>query len=199
MSGSKSAKRRITPWLLLAAASLIAILALLYVNSTRQGNGQYQQVKQKRGMAKFVRHESPKAIKTFNFVDNSGKTRTLADWKGRVVLLNLWATWCPPCRAEMPTLNRLQQEMGSDDFEVVALSVDKGGLKVPRKFMKENGFAALKIYNDKKITVRRALGVRGYPMTVLISRDGLEIGRLTGPAEWDSDEAKKLVREALGG
>ena len=96
----------------------------------------------------------------------------MADWTGRVVLLNLWATWCAPCRHEMPSLNQLQVELGSDQFEVVALSVDRKGLPASAKFLKETGASALKLYNDKSADSLQDLKVIGLPATLLIDRQG---------------------------
>lgn len=181
-----------------ALLAVLAVLGLIYVKNAPRGNVQIAGGSAASPMKGFLRYAKPKPMKEVSFVNQAGEALTLKDWRGRVVLLNIWATWCPPCRAEMPTLNRLQEQMGSDDFEVVALSIDKGGPSVPAEFMKKNGFTALKIYNDKKIKVRRSLHLPGYPSTLLIDREGREIGRLAGPAEWDSEGAKKLIRQALG-
>jgi len=121
----------------------------------------------------------------------------LAKWKGKVVLLNLWATWCLPCRKEMPDLAALQKELGSNDFEVVALSVDRKGAEASSAFLKEVNASSLALYTDEQSKSLQALQAVGLPATLLIGRDGREIGRLLGPAEWASDEAKALVRAAM--
>jgi thiol-disulfide isomerase/thioredoxin len=148
-------------------------------------------------MAAFVFRKAPEELPEVKFKDAAGRERTLADWRGKVVLLNLWATWCLPCRKEMPALDRLQQEMGSDRFEVVALSVDRTGLAGARQFLDEAKVEKLALYADGTARMANTLRAAGLPATLLIDRDGREIGRLLGPAEWDSDDAKRLIRWAL--
>lgn len=148
-------------------------------------------------MAAFVTKKVPEALPDIEFTDGSGKAIKLSDFKGRTVLLNLWATWCAPCREEMPALNRLQQELGSDAFEVVALSLDRQGLEASKKFLDEVKATALKPYIDATAKQGTALKLVGMPTTILINKDGLEVGRLAGPAEWDSADAKALIQEAL--
>jgi thiol-disulfide isomerase/thioredoxin len=149
------------------------------------------------GLPAFVYKDPPQALGEVNFVDGSGAARTLADFRGKVVLLNLWATWCAPCREEMPSLDRLQADLGSDKFEVVALAVDRTGADAARKFLDEIGVKSLKLYADPTTRSGSALRAVGMPTTILIDAEGREIGRLPGPAEWDSEAAKALVREAL--
>ena len=148
-------------------------------------------------MAAFVFKKAPEALPALSFVDGTGSERRLADWKGKVVLLNLWATWCAPCRKEMPALDRPQQALGSDRFEVVALSVDRGGAEASRKFLDQIGIKALKLYVDPTARASFDLKAVGLPATLLIDGEGREIGRLTGPAEWDSPDAKRLIEAAL--
>jgi len=201
MSSSTNPETKSRRPLLIGIAVLMAILAalaLIYVKNPLRGNVQIGAGTASTVMKGFLQYSKPQPLPEIAFVDRDGKPLSLSQWRGRVVLLNIWATWCPPCRAEMPTLNNLQQQMGSDDFEVVALSIDKGGPDVPADYMKKFNFSALKIYNDSKIKVRRALKLRGYPTTLLIDRQGREIGRLAGPAEWDSPGAKTLINQALG-
>jgi thiol-disulfide isomerase/thioredoxin len=148
-------------------------------------------------MAAFVTKKTPAALPEIAFSDASGRSVTLSDFKGRTVLLNLWATWCNPCREEMPSLDRLQQVLGSDKFEVVALSLDKQGAAASQKFLEDVNAKALKLYVDATGKQGTVLKLVGMPTTILINKDGLEIGRLAGPAEWDSLEAKKLIEAAL--
>jgi thiol-disulfide isomerase/thioredoxin len=113
------------------------------------------------------------------------------------VLLNIWATWCVPCRKEMPTLDRLQSKLGGKDFEVVALSIDRRGRELVEPFYKELGLHALAIYLDQPGAAPRAFNTVGVPTTLLIDRDGREIASKVGPAEWDSDEMIAVIRDAL--
>lgn len=149
-------------------------------------------------MATFVAKDKPADLPAFTFQDDAGAERTMADWHGKVVLLNLWATWCAPCRKEMPALDRLQGEMGGDDFEVVAISIDKGGLDLPRSFLEKIKVEHLKLFNEPTAKLGLKLKSFGMPTTLLIDRNGKEIGRLVGPAEWDSEDALALVRAAIG-
>ncbi len=148
-------------------------------------------------MAAFLVKADRRAVPELAFKDSSGREARLSNWQGRVVLLNLWATWCAPCRREMPTLNAVQKQLGSKDFEVVALSVDRKGLAASAAFLKETGADSLALYIDETTTSLNMLQALGLPVTVLIDRKGREIGRLLGPAEWNSGEAIALMKAAL--
>jgi thiol-disulfide isomerase/thioredoxin len=148
-------------------------------------------------MAAFLVKADRPIVPDIAFKDSAGGEVKLSKWQGRVVLLNLWATWCAPCRREMPTLNDLQKQLGSKDFEVVALSVDRKGLAASAAFLKETGADALGLYIDETTTSLNMLQALGLPVTLLIDRKGREIGRLLGPAEWNSAEAIALMKAAL--
>lgn len=148
-------------------------------------------------MAAFLVKAERKPVKDVAFADGAGKALKISDWKGKVVLVNLWATWCAPCRKEMPDLARLQKEMGSDQFEVVAVSVDRKGAEASSAFLKETGADSLKLYVEPTTAIVTDLEAAGLPSTVLIDRKGNEIGRLLGPANWASPEAKALIAAAL--
>jgi thiol-disulfide isomerase/thioredoxin len=147
-------------------------------------------------LAGFVFHRPAKEVPAFEFEDGEGNVKTLADFKGRWVLLNLWATWCAPCKAEMPSLNRLQQQLGSDTFEVLALSLDRGGQVKAKAFLTETQSTGLKFYIDPTGKAGSRLKAAGMPTTFLIDPDGKEVGRLVGPAEWDSSAAVALIEAA---
>jgi len=145
----------------------------------------------------FTAYASPRPIAALEFEDGQGRKRTLADFRGKVVLLNLWATWCGPCRKEMPTLDRLQSRLGGADFEVVALSIDRGGQAVIKSFFDEIGVQRLAIYVDATAEAGTKLGILGVPTTLLLDGAGREISRVTGPAEWDSPEVIDTIRRYL--
>ena len=145
----------------------------------------------------LVLHESPVPVPEFGFTDAEGRALGLADFRGRTVLLNIWATWCAPCRKEMPALGRLQAELGGSAFEVVALSIDRGGTEAVRAFYDEVGVPNLAIYLDRPNISSRTLGVVGIPTTLLIDRGGREIGRAVGPLEWDSPAVVGRLRRAM--
>jgi thiol-disulfide isomerase/thioredoxin len=132
-----------------------------------------------------------------------GKERTLADWRGRTVLINLWATWCVPCRKEMPSLEALQTRIGGDKFEVVAINIDTRNLDKPKDWLKEVGITKLGYYADSSAAVfqdLKAVGrAFGMPTTVLVDPAGCEIATLAGPAEWASDDALKLIEASMAG
>lgn len=148
-------------------------------------------------MVAFVRKKEPQPLPDVGFTDGDGKALTLTSFKGKTVLLNLWATWCAPCRQEMPSLDRLQQAMGSDKFEVVALSIDRQGVEASKKFLADVGAKALKLYVDPTAKQGLALKLVGMPTTILVNKDGLEVGRLAGEAEWDSEDAKALIKSVM--
>ena len=148
-------------------------------------------------LAAFVVKPERKPIADIEFADEQGKVRSLSEWRGRVVLLNLWATWCAPCRKEMPDLAKLQTLLGGDEFEVIALSVDRKGATASAKFLIESDATALKLYIDSTARALGPLQAIGLPATYLIDRQGNEIGRLLGPADWSSPEALKLILTAL--
>jgi thiol-disulfide isomerase/thioredoxin len=142
----------------------------------------------------FAVHEAPVAVPEISFADGDGLPRTLADFHGKVVLLNIWATWCAPCRKEMPTLDRLQAELGGPDFEVIAVSMDRGGPDKVKKFFAEIGIEHLALNIDTSGKAMFTLGAPGLPMTLLIDGKGKEIGRLIGPAEWDAPDMVTFIR-----
>ena len=148
-------------------------------------------------MAAFLVKADRPVVPDLGFKDSAGSEVKLSKWQGRVVLLNLWATWCAPCRKEMPTLNDVQKQLGSKDFEVVALSVDSKGLEASAAFLKETGADSLGLYIDETATSLNALQALGLPVTLLMDRKGREIGRLLGPAEWNSGEAIALLKAAI--
>lgn len=148
-------------------------------------------------LAGFVTKKALEMLPEITFVDGTGAAKTLKDFRGKTVLLNLWATWCTPCRKEMPSLDRLQKALGSDTFEVIALSLDRAGPEAAKKFLDQIKVENLKLYIDQTMKAGNALKAVGMPTTILIDKEGREVGRLPGPAEWDSAEAKKLIEAAM--
>ncbi|MBO6717395.1 MAG: TlpA family protein disulfide reductase [Rhizobiaceae bacterium] len=151
-------------------------------------------------VAAMLPADPPQDLSSLAFDGPDGAPMTLADLSGKTLLVNLWATWCAPCRAEMPALDALQAELGGDEFEVVAINVDTGGDEKPRKFLEEIGIGSLAYYRDDTIGVfnelkRRSLAL-GLPVTLLIDAKGCLIANMNGPAEWASEDAKALVRAA---
>lgn len=144
---------------------------------------------------------APLQIPDLAFEDASGKPRQLSDWRGKTVLVNLWATWCVPCRREMPALDSLQGKLGGTDFDVVAINIDTRDPDKPKSFLKEANLTRLDYFTDQKAksfqdlkAIGRALGM---PTSVLVDGKGCEIATIAGPADWASEDALKLIRAAL--
>ncbi len=151
-----------------------------------------------RGIYNFQPALPPRPVREVPFVEGADTVRTIADYRGRAVVLNFWATWCAPCVREMPSLDRLQATVSGEGIEVLTLSEDRGGAPVIKRFYKKHGIRNLPVLVDKRGEVLRKLRVRGLPTTLLIDAQGNEVGRVVGPAEWDSPEAIALVRGCLG-
>jgi thiol-disulfide isomerase/thioredoxin len=143
----------------------------------------------------------PLRLPDLAFEDASGKPKKLSDWRGRTVLVNLWATWCVPCRKEMPALESLQTRLGGANFEVVAVNIDTRDPEKPKNFLKDANLTRLGYYSDQNAKVfqdLKAVGrALGMPTSVLVDGQGCEIATIAGPAEWASDDALKLIKAAL--
>jgi thiol-disulfide isomerase/thioredoxin len=144
---------------------------------------------------------SPLRLPDLVFDDAEGKPRKLSEWRGKTVLVNLWATWCVPCRKEMPALDSLQTKLGGKDFEVVAINIDTRDPDKPKNFLKEANLTKLGYFTDAKAKVfqdLKAVGrALGMPTSVLVDGQGCEIGTIAGPAEWASDDAIALIKAAV--
>ena len=153
-------------------------------------------------VAAFIPADPPVPAPELAFRDAAGAPLTLADFSGRILLVNLWATWCVPCREEMPALDRLQAEKGSERFEVVAINIDTRDREAPRQFLDEIGVERLAFYEDETTGVFQALRNAGFafglPATLLVDDRGCVLGHMAGPAAWDAAEAFGLVDAALG-
>src|SRR4249920_1771263 len=143
----------------------------------------------------------PLQLPDLAFEDADGKPKKLSDWRGRTVLVNLWATWCVPCRKEMPALDSLQTKLGGKDFEVVAINIDTRDSEKPKTFLKDANLTRLGYFSDMKAKVfqdlKNAGKALGMPTSVLVDAQGCEIGTIAGPAEWASDDAIKLIKAAV--
>ncbi|MCV9967552.1 TlpA family protein disulfide reductase [Pararhizobium sp. BT-229] len=203
-----------------ALGGLIAGAAAVYVRESGSGNGAPVETAgakaceaskdQVAAITPFLKGQvaamapvsEPRQLAGLTFKDNDGKDLTLADFTGKTVLLNLWATWCVPCREEMPALNALQKAEGSDTFEVVAVNIDIGDDEKPKTFLNETGVHELGYYRDASMGVFNALKKEGLafglPVTLLMDDKGCLISSMNGPAAWDSDDARALVKAAIG-
>lgn len=195
----KSSRRKIG-WVLLALISVIAVAVALFNyqknNASKNLFGSVLNIAVDIGDQRFMRWHTPRELPAVSFQNEAGKTVSLADFRGRVVLLNIWATWCPPCREEMPSLDRLNAKRGGPAFEVVALSIDRDPALV-KPFYREFGVQTLHGYFDPSSKVSNILRAPGVPTTLLIDQEGREIGRTLGPAAWDSPQVEALIDAAL--
>lgn len=152
-------------------------------------------------VAAFRVASEPQKLSGLAFTGPDGEAMTLAAFEGKVALVNLWATWCTPCRQEMPALDRLQAALGGDDFAVVPVSIDIGDTNRPAAFLEQIGVKNLPLYTDRTTEIFESLKVRGLaiglPVTVLVDRNGCDLGHINGPAEWDSEDGRQLIEAAL--
>lgn len=153
-------------------------------------------------VAGFSVAEKPEELSGLAFTGTDGAQKTLADFKGKIALVNLWATWCVPCRQEMPALDRLQAALGGNDFSVVPISIDIGDPGRPGAFLESIGVKNLPLYRDPTTKIFEELKARGLaiglPVTLLLDRNGCSLGHVNGPAKWDSDDGQKLIQAAIG-
>ena len=148
-------------------------------------------------MAKLVVHKEARPRIDETFRDRNGNPVTIADFEGKVVVLNFWATWCPPCRAEMPSIDRLSGEMAGDDLAVLALSTDRFDVSRVVDFFEEIGIENLDVLQDRRGAVARRAGALGLPVTLILDREGREIARLQGEAEWDAAPARAILTRLI--
>ncbi|WP_010657528.1 thiol:disulfide interchange protein TlpA [Brucella anthropi] len=218
---AKSGNRKIV--LLAALAGVIAGIGAVYVMERPSGNVVAQNVSAESdeasaqcvlkadklkaldtaatgGVAAMRAAEKPISVSHIAFTGPDGKQMTLGDFKGKTLLVNLWATWCAPCREEMPALDKLEAEKGGADFEVVAINIDTGSDDKPKGFLNEIGIKNLTLHRDASMSsfneLKRKNLAFGLPVTLLVDKDGCQIASMNGPAPWDSPEAAKLIEAA---
>jgi thiol-disulfide isomerase/thioredoxin len=145
-------------------------------------------------MRKLILHDEPVPVGSESFTDFDGEEHTLAEWDGRIRLVNFWATWCAPCRTEKPSLDQLEAELSGPDFDVIAIATGRNAPEAIHRFNDEVGIVALTTYMDPKSRLASEMRVPGLPVTALVNREGLEIGRLIGGADWTSESARSIIR-----
>lgn len=221
MSEQKN-KRRVSARLVGGAVVLaaLAVMVAVYVNDTRSGNTSGAVASSDASCSSALAHaeaiqplatgdvaamasaSDPKSLQSLAFNGPDGEAMTIGDLSGKTLLVNLWATWCAPCREEMPALDTLQAEMGSDTFEVVAVNIDTGDDTKPKKFLSEIGVSDLGYYRDNSMGIFNALkkdGLAfGLPVTLLVDDTGCLLANMNGPAHWSGDDAKAYIQGALG-
>jgi thiol-disulfide isomerase/thioredoxin len=208
-------RRQMTARALFALCGALAVLAGIYGIGRLRGNPADAECRPAvniasrlaplaRGeVAAFAVAKTPFRVPDIAFKDAAGHDKTLADWRGRTVLLNLWATWCVPCRLEMPALDALQAKLGDDNFQVVAVNIDTRDPQKPLNFLKDQNITHLAFYADASAHVFEDLKAAGkafgMPTTLIVDRSGCEIGNMAGPAAWASADGVKLVSAAASG
>ena len=200
-----------------AVAGILSGAVAVYVNQAGAGNGvevadaaqceaaveraQAISPSIKGQVAALVPAQEPRKITGLTFKDGAGADASLETFAGKTVLVNLWATWCVPCREEMPALNGLQEAEGGDDFQVLAINIDTGDAGKPKAFLDETGVHALGLYRDSSMGVFNTLKKEGLafglPVTLLVDEKGCLLGSMNGPAAWDSEDARTLIKAAL--
>ncbi|MDK3016958.1 TlpA family protein disulfide reductase [Pseudodonghicola flavimaris] len=172
---------------LMLGANVAAAADLATLQALREGD-----------MKKLALHETPKPVSDLAFQKPDGAgTATLAEYRGKYLLVNFWATWCAPCRKEMPMLNALQEEFGGEGFQVVTIATGRNSPAGIKKFFDEIGVTDLPRYQDPKQALARDMGVLGLPVTLIVDPEGREIGRLMGDADWTSESAKAIIAALL--
>ena len=193
---------RYSPRVKTLAAALLAVLVAAEPNPGAAGSASAVELAEIDKLARsaiplLAVHESPQPIPEHVFLDGNEEETSLDAYRGRILLVNFWATWCPPCRHEMPALDRLQKAMGGPDFAVVAVNLDRNGLKRATEFYELKNIRSLDIYLDPKAEAAGKMRVVNLPTSLLIDRSGREIGRLAGVEEWDSESAIQFFRDIV--
>ncbi|MDH3475152.1 MAG: TlpA family protein disulfide reductase [Rhodospirillales bacterium] len=187
--GKTAAKRRVvTAALACLAAMLVPAAARATHEATEPSDGT---------VASFIMVDPPREPPHFQFFDAGGRTLTLADFRGKVLLLNLWATWCPPCIREMPALDRLQAKLGKEDFLIVPISLDREGRPVVEAFYQGLGLRHLGMYLDPTLAIGAAFPTDVLPANFLVDRQGRVVGYLRSYADWEAPEAEAMIRRLI--
>jgi thiol-disulfide isomerase/thioredoxin len=179
--------------------SALLYTALLGVANTGHADVDAAKAMREGDMRKLVFHSTPIETTDVAFISEDGLEMTLADYNGKFVVLNFWATWCAPCRKEMPHLSALQTQLGGDDFEVVTIATGRNPLPAMQRFLDEIGVDNMPLHVDPRQTLARNMGVLGLPVTVIVDPEGMELGRMQGDADWSSENAIAILQTLMAG
>jgi len=177
--------------------SMVLYMALVFGANTAFAEAALISDLREGDMKKLVVHSEPKEVPSTPFNGEDGAEMTLADYAGKITVVNFWATWCAPCRHEMPMLSDLQTNLGGDDFEVVTIATGRNAPVAMKKFFEEINVDNLPLHADPRMTLSRQMGVLGLPVTVIVDRDGQEIARLQGDADWSSESAATILKTLI--
>lgn len=148
-------------------------------------------------MTKLVIHKAPRPRLETQFQTERDAAKFMSDYEGKIVVVNFWATWCPPCRKEMPSIDRLKGAIAGDDFEVLAVALDRASPDAIKEFYRSIGVEHLRILREPTLRLGTEAGILGMPITIILDREGREIARLQGEAEWDSEEVKDILARIM--
>ena len=177
--------------------SALLYTALLGLANTGHADVAAAEAMREGDMRKLIFHSAPIASSDVPFISEDGNEMTLADYQGKHVVLNFWATWCAPCRKEMPHLSALQEAMGGDQMEVVTIATGRNPLPAMQRFLAEIEVDNLPLHTDARQSLARSLGVLGLPVTIILDPDGKEVGRMQGDADWSSENAMAIMRTLI--
>ena len=200
MQKIKSYTGFIMGWPVLMAVAPMLLIALLTMPHSGQADDSLRALDTRDDGSRIlnmIAHERSRALPVFSFVDRDGNRLSLESFRGKVVALHFWATWCVPCREELPTVNVLQGVLGGEGFTFVPLSVDRAGAKLVGQYYAENHINNLPLYMDEDMDVSRALLVNGIPYTILVDRKGREIARILGDRNWATPEVTALIQQII--
>ncbi|MFO8127224.1 TlpA disulfide reductase family protein [Yoonia sp.] len=178
--------------------SVLLYTAILGLANTGHADVAAAKAMREGDMRKLIFHSTPMASSDVAFTSEDGQEMTLADFQGKHIVLNFWATWCAPCRHEMPLLSALQDEMGGDQMEVVTIATGRNPLPGMQRFFDEIGVDNLPLHTDPRQSLARGMGVLGLPVTVILDPQGHEIARMQGDADWSGENAMAIIRTLTG-
>ena len=178
--------------------SALLYTALMGLANTGQADVAAAEAMREGDMRKLIFHSAPMASSEVTFVSEDGQDMTLADYQGKHIVLNFWATWCAPCRHEMPHLSALQEQMGGDQMEVVTIATGRNPLPGMQRFLAEIDVDNLPLHTDPRQSLARGMGVLGLPVTVILDPEGNEIARMQGDADWSSENAMDIMTTLIG-
>ena len=193
-------KNRVNSWLLILLRTFTGGLLLVYGTSVFAQEIGLQQLDTRNDGSRILNIsvlEQPRELSSFSFFDEYGNEHTMSNYRGKVVALHFWATWCPPCRKELPSIDYLQKVLDKEEFTFITLSVDREGINVVAEYMASHNINNLPIFLDENMKAARALFINGIPSTILIDREGREIGRILGDRDWSLLEVENLMRRII--